>query len=235
MLAVRRDSDLDLARIAHHADAAGDRNAVLSIAEPARRACVLGRSTSRGREAVRARASLLRAAASGRDRGTAETPVARAHLTDQVDEVIDALRRAIACYRELGDRVNEGETLAKLSSVLWCPGRGEEARLMARQAVDLLEQLPPGRELRWLTPTSRSSYDWAGDSAGAWRAARRALDLAEQLDDRDALYEALRSIGWRELAKDPDHGLATIERAAATRGRARPRRSSSRTPISRAP
>jgi DNA-binding CsgD family transcriptional regulator len=94
------------------------------------------------------------------------------------------------------------------------PGASEEARLTARQAVDLLEQLPPGRELALAHANLSFVLDWAGDSAGAWQAARRALDLAERLDDRDALCEALRSIGWRELPKDPDHGLATIERAA---------------------
>ena len=69
------------------------------------------------------------------------------YLTDEPDEAIDALRRASACYRAIGDRLKEGETLASLGSILWCPGRGEEARRTAREAVELLEQLPPGREL----------------------------------------------------------------------------------------
>ena len=34
------------------------------------------------------------------------------YLTDEADEAIDALRRAAACYRAIGDRLKEGETLA---------------------------------------------------------------------------------------------------------------------------
>jgi hypothetical protein len=35
-------------------------------------------------------------------------------------------------YQVAATLFEEGETLAKLSSILWCPGRGEEARLTAR-------------------------------------------------------------------------------------------------------
>ena len=137
------------------------------------------------------------------------------YLTDEPDEAIDALRRAAACYRAIGDRLKEGETVARLGNILWCPGRGEEARRTAREAVDLLEQLPPGRELALAYASLSFVLATACDDAAAWRSASRALELAEALDDPDVLCHALSEMGWRELPRDPARGLATIERAAA--------------------
>ena len=118
-------------------------------------------------------------------------------------------------YRELGDRALEGEALATLANILWCPGRSEEARLTARQAVELLEQLPPGRELAMAYTNLSFLLVWIGDKSGAWHTAHQALDLAERLDDPDALCKALLTVAWRELPDDPDRGLATLDRAAA--------------------
>ena len=55
---------------------------------------------------------------------------------------------------------------------------------------------------------------WISDHGGAWRAARRALELAERLDDPEVYCRALFRVGWRELER-PGRGLATIETAAA--------------------
>jgi hypothetical protein len=56
-----------------------------------------------------------------------------------VDELVERERELAV--------LEAAETLAKLSSILWCPGRGEEARLTARQAVELLPGMPAGCEL----------------------------------------------------------------------------------------
>ena len=155
------------------------------------------------------------------------------YLTDQADEAIDALRRAVECYRELGDRFKEGETLAKLASILWCPGRGEEARLTARQAVDLLEQLPPGRELA-LAHASLSFVlcgpGRRGRMAGGMSGAR--TGGAARRPGR--LCKVLFAVGMAGAGEDPDRGLATIERAAAL-AEERGLESSSRTRISHEP
>jgi DNA-binding CsgD family transcriptional regulator/tetratricopeptide (TPR) repeat protein len=214
-LVARRDRDLNLARIAHHADAARDSEAVLTFAPAAG-----ARSASVGahREAAEHYARALRHSEELPRADVAELlkRLSReCYLTDQANEAIEALRRATTCYRELGDRTGEGETLAKLANILWCPGRGEEARLTARQAVDLLEQLPPGRELALAYSKVAFLQSRVMDSEGAWRAACRALELAERLDDPEILCDALFAVAWRELAKDPEGGLARIERAVA--------------------
>lgn len=74
----------------------------------------------------------------------------------------------MACYRKLDDRVKEGETLTKLSCILFCPGRGEEARFVARQAVDLLEELPAQRRLALAYSNLSFVLSWVPDNTGAW-------------------------------------------------------------------
>ena len=213
-LASREDSGLNLARLAHHADAAGDTEAVLAFAPAAgARASSLGAH----REAAEQYARALRYSEDLSPADRAELLKRRSHecyLTDEADQAIDAVRRAVDAYREAGDRAKEGETLSKLSSILWCPGRGEEARRIAREAVELLELLPRGRELA-LAYANLSFLLGAAADPGASEWARRALELAERVDDPDVLCEALFAVGWRELGKGAGRGLATIERAVA--------------------
>src|SRR5262249_35462613 len=93
-------------------------------------------------------------------------------------------------------------------------------RRTASEAVDLLERLPPGRELAYAYMIRSSVLATARDDAAAWRSACQALELAEALGDPDMFCQALWEVGWRQLSEDPARGLATLERAT-TLARAR--------------
>ena len=112
----------DHARLAHHADAAGDADAVLRFApEAARRASALGAH----RESAAQYARALRFAETLAQEERAELLEHRAYecmLTDQSDDAIDALRSAITIRSDLGDVRAEADALQLLSNVLWCPG-----------------------------------------------------------------------------------------------------------------
>jgi tetratricopeptide (TPR) repeat protein/GTPase SAR1 family protein len=216
-LRARGDISANLARIAHHADAAGDTEAVLECA-PA--AGAHASSVGAHREAAEQYARALRYAQELPPGERAELFKRRSrecYLTDQADEAIDALHKATDCYRELGDRAREGETLAKLSTILWCPGRGEEARQTGLEAVELLEQLPPGRELAFAYGNLAFLLAQAADFDGARQWARRALDRAERVDDPDAVCFALLLVGRLEMLADHDRGAATVHRARRPR------------------
>jgi DNA-binding CsgD family transcriptional regulator/tetratricopeptide (TPR) repeat protein len=197
-LAARSDADLGLARIAHHADEAGDRDAVLQFAPAAG-----ARASSVGahREAAEQYARALRYSQGLPPDELADLLERRSrecYLTDQADEAIDALRKATHCYRQIGDRVREGETLAKLSNILWCPGRAAEAQQTGVEAVSLLEQLPPGRELAWAY-SNLSFLRWtAGDEEGAQWWGTRAMELVERVDDPDVTCKVLLNSGGPE-------------------------------------
>src|SRR6266508_4389882 len=185
----------DLARLAHHAEAAGDANAVLEFASAAgARAASLGSA----REAAAQYARALRFADALGLEARGELLDRRAYacyVIGEFDEAIDAQQWAVDCHRQLGDQRREGDSLRSLSRLLRYVGRTEEAMEVARKALAVLERLPPGHELAMAYCNLSHLYMHLEntDETIAW--GTRALDLAENLDDAEALVYALTNIG----------------------------------------
>jgi DNA-binding CsgD family transcriptional regulator/tetratricopeptide (TPR) repeat protein len=205
--------DADPARVAHHAEAAGDASAVLRFAASAgARAASLGAH----REAAAQYARALRFADGLPSRERAELLDRRAHecfLTDQYDEAVEALQHALECYRKLGDRRAESNSLRALAQIRWCPGRTAEAKEAARQAVDVLDGFPPGRELALAYSGLATVYKDAEDREGTVTWATRALDLAQRLEDTEITVHALTNIGMAELLTGAREGREKLERS----------------------
>ena len=141
-LATRRS---DLARLAHHADAAGDTAAVLRYA-PA--AAEQASAAGAHREAAEQYARALRSATAlpaGDRAALLEAGSFEYYLTDRMDDALALLDQA-AERRATGDLRAAGLALTNLSRRLWCAGRGDEAEAATAEAVSLLERLPPGPE-----------------------------------------------------------------------------------------
>ncbi len=189
----------DLARLAHHAEAAGDANAVVEFASAAgARAASLGA----GREAAAQYARALRFSDGLGLEARGELLDRRAYacyVIGEFDEAIDAQQWAVDCHRQLGDQRREGDSLRSLSRLLRYVGRTEEAMEVARKALAVLERLPPGHELAMAYCNLSHLYMHLEntDETIAW--GTRALDLAEDLDDAEALVYALTNIGNVEL------------------------------------
>jgi DNA-binding CsgD family transcriptional regulator len=205
----------DHARLAHHAEAAGDADAVLRFApEAARRAAALDAH----RESAAQYARALRFAEKLTPQQRAELLERRSYacmLTDQTDAAIDTLQTAIGVRRELGDERGEGRALEQLSNVLWCPGRVVEARQAALQAVTLLERGAPGCELAMaccrMTQLCMDSEDVEG--AVSW--GTRALELADTLGETQIAVHALNSMGTARLLSGEAEGAEQLERSLA--------------------
>ena len=201
----------DLARLAHHAEAAGDAEAVLRFAPAAAdEAASLGAH----REAVVQYERALRfgdrlPAAERAD--LLERRARECYVTDEYDHGMAALEEALEIYRALSDKRKEGDVLRQLSILLWCPGRIEEGERAAESAVALLEDGTPGRELA-LAYGALAMYckdSRRTEEAIAW--GRRALELAEQLDDEQIAVHTLATIGLCEV--DYELLAQTVERA----------------------
>ena len=198
---------LDFARLAHHAEAAGDADAVVRFALPAAE-----RASSMGahREAAAQYGRVLRSGAGlplGQRADVLERRSQECYLTDQSDEAIAALEEALECHRALGDTLGEGRSLRRLAEILWCPGRTGESGQAAREAVAVLERLPASRELA-------KAYAWLARSVGeadGWEAgtrwAERGLQLAEDLGDNETAVSARRIVAFGL----PDGGLEAME------------------------
>jgi DNA-binding CsgD family transcriptional regulator/tetratricopeptide (TPR) repeat protein len=210
----------DLARLAHHAEASGDVDAVLEFAPAAaRRAASLGAH----REAAAQYARALRYAdrLSSTERGDLlERRSYECYVTDQLDEAIEALDRAAECHREVGDRLAEGRSLRERSELMWCPGRIGPAEQAGDQAVTVLGELPPGRELGLAYTSVATLRMQADDAQGAKLWAGRALELGERLDEVRIVAHALGNLGAVELMAGERRGLEKLERSLAMAERA---------------
>jgi ATP/maltotriose-dependent transcriptional regulator MalT len=206
---------LDLERLADHADAAGDVEALLRFAPAAAaHAAALGAH----REAAAQYARALRFGERLETRERAQMLERHAHacyLMDSYQAAIEALDDALACYRELGDSRAEGNALCALSSILWCPGTVVQAQEAGDRAVALLERLEPGPELGMAYGNLAMLAKDADDLDGAVRWGERALELAEALNHGELLVYALGSIGAAEALAGVPGGEAKLARAHA--------------------
>jgi DNA-binding CsgD family transcriptional regulator len=208
----------DLARLAHHADAAGDVDAVLRFARPAAdHAASLGSY----REAAAQYARALRYGdrlALPEQAELLERRSRACYLTDQNDAAIEALEAVVECRRRAGQQLEEGAALRSLSEILWCPGRVRESAQAAREAVTLLETLPPGPELARAYSNLAHVCTTAArfDEGAAWAA--RSLELAERFDATEIALEASTRLGGYELAENGPGRLERVIELARSRG-----------------
>jgi DNA-binding CsgD family transcriptional regulator len=203
----------DLARLAHHAEAAGDDASVLRFAPPAaEHASAVGAH----REAQEQYARALRFASEIPPEARAdllERFAYEGYMTDMREAAVEALDEALAIHRDRGDRLKEGDVLRKRSRLLVCIARVAEARTAAADAVAILEQSPAGHELArayaMFSHVSMLTDD--ADQTSAW--GRRAIELAESVGDNEALVSALNNVGVLELERGNRAGLEKLERS----------------------
>ncbi len=213
LAALESAAPADLARLAHHAEAAGDQEAVLRYAPAAgERAGALGAH----REAAAHFERALRYADELPPERRAELLERRSYecyLTNQIESAIDARRRALDEHRRSGDRLREGETHRWLSRLAWFEGDNVTAGKEAELAVELLEPLPPGRELAMAYSNVAQLAMLADDHSGAVVWGGRAIELAERLGDEDTLVHALNNVGTAEVRSGGGGGIAKLERS----------------------
>jgi DNA-binding CsgD family transcriptional regulator/tetratricopeptide (TPR) repeat protein len=203
----------DLAKLAHHAEAAEDGAAVLRYA-PA--AGDLAASLGAHREAAAQFARALRFS-EAESREVRASLLARrsyeCYLTDQIEEAVEARLAELDLWHAAGDALREGDAQRWLSRLYWFLGRNREADERAAQAVALLEPLPPGVELAmaYSNMAQLRMLDADADAAVAWGS--RAVELAERLGAIDVLAHALNNVGTAVAVVDAPAGRAKLEQS----------------------
>lgn len=132
-------------------------------------------------------------------------------VTVQFDEAITAQEQALRCYQELGVCRAQGAALAFLAQLHWQAGSLPEGLATAQRALDVLEGLP-GPELVAAYKMMSVLLLAAEDPALAMTWAKRAQDLAEQLDDPQSRISALQMVGWVEFFTGGHDGLDKLAR-----------------------
>ncbi|HET8595093.1 MAG TPA: AAA family ATPase [Intrasporangium sp.] len=169
----------DPARIAHHADAAGDSPVVL---EHAPVAAARASALAAHREAAAEYRRALRHAGSASE-------VVRAGLLHElaveltlIDEWPDAERAhedALALWQQLGDVRRQGDELWRVARLQGSP---DAARRKARHAVVLLEPLGSTEELAWAWAMAGAAAMQSGAHDEALAACQRAEAIADLLE-----------------------------------------------------
>jgi len=211
--ALRAVPGTDPARLAEHAEAAQDRDAVLDFAQQAARQAL---AVGARREAKAQYERALRWA----DR---LPPAERASLLEAfaweclavgaTQAGIDARRHAIALRAQLGEVARQAENLCRLTNLLINVGRHTDADEALRQAFDLLRPLPPCRELAYAWRTQAHLSMMRNDDDEAVRAGDEAIALAERFGDLETLISALNSQGAALTHVDFEAGCAKLERS----------------------
>ena len=214
-LAAGHGGRIDPARLAHHAEAANDREAVLRYAPvAAERAAKLGSH----REAAGQFARAIRHAQDLPPNERAELLERRSYecyLTDCIEHAVEARRLALVEHRAAHDRRREADTHRWLSRLAWFSGDNRTAEREAAIAVELLEPLAPGRELAMAYSNVAQLRMLASDFAGAKAWGEQAIALAEQLGETATLVHALNNVGSAALIGGDAAGRPMLERSLA--------------------
>jgi DNA-binding CsgD family transcriptional regulator len=209
----RADATSQLARRVHHAEQAGLVDAVVELAPQAAREAA---DASAHRDAAALYGLALRHAERLAPQALAAILEARAvecALIQSLDDAAAARERALELHRASGDRRAQAWNLSRLASLrITRP----EALDYAQQAIELLEQMLPGRELAWACADMAGVLTVRARATEALHWGRRALTLAEQVADPEALAYALNMCGSVELSlKYEEAALAKLERSLA--------------------
>lgn len=202
-----------LARLVHHATRAADGAAVQRHApEAARQAQQRG---AHHEAAAHWRTALQHASgASAAERASWLDAYAReCQLTDQLAEATTARQSLGEWHRQAADTLGEADNLSQLAMVHVLALRNTDADTASHRAIELLEPLPPSRQLagayrveaqlRMLNRDCEASVAWAN----------KAIALAEQFADHETLAAATSTLGTATMFIDCDAGCAHLRRA----------------------
>ncbi|MEP7200999.1 MAG: AAA family ATPase [Ilumatobacteraceae bacterium] len=209
-LQLLRTEGADPARLAHHAEATGDAEAVTEFA-PIAAAEAAGRGAHREAAAQYRRALRFAAHLDAERRAELlEQGGREVYLIDQFDEAIAWLSEAVELRHQTGDEIREGDALRRLSTVQRCGGRRIDAHANGEKAVGLLQRQPSGSELAAAYANVAMLAMNASQIETGLVAGQQALDLARRCGDRDVVVHALNTIGGLRLLVGDERGLADL-------------------------
>ena len=212
----------DLSRLAHHADEAGDPEAVLRYAPAAARAAAAA-SSHREAAAQYRRALKYADGLPARERAKLLDGYAEeALVTGRYEDSVEARSAALELYRELDDPLRTGETLSRLTNAYTRLGRNREAEEASRAAIEILETLPPGRELAWAYAVQAYARMLSRDNDAGVEWGRKAVEAARAAGDPEVEAYGLNMAGTSlVMAGHLEEGVRELELSLALAGAGR--------------
>lgn len=194
-----------LAQLVHHARYAEEGELVAKISpQAAREAVALGAHIEASR--------LYATAIEFTDKGDGhlvelyEQHAYECYLTNQIASAITSQRSALEIWRYKNLSLKIGDTLRFLSRLLWYHGTRDEAMSSALEAVTVLENDTPTRELALAYSNLAQLYMLAGYRKETLNWSQKAIDLATKFEDYEVLSHALNNLGTVLLMYDEPDG-----------------------------
>lgn len=208
-------AQVSLARLVHHAARAADPAAVSRLAPLAAR-----QAQQRGahKEAAAFFDTALEHADSLSDEARAELLDGKSYecyLTDRTADALAARLQSRPLWQATGNLLREGDALRWLSRLTWYNGQTAPAVEFAERAIEVLETLPPGRELAMAYSNRSQLHMLKGESAEAKDWGERAIAIASRLGNHAIESHALNNIGTAKLNEGDDSGRIELERSLA--------------------
>ena len=203
----------DVARLAHHAEPALDREAVLRWAPAAAKEAA---AAGAYREAAAQYARALRFAKDRPPDERAELLEGRSracYLADDQVEAIAVIHQAIVYRREAGSRAAEARDLSELTDYLLCRGLYTQAEEAVAEAARLMTDEPEAAATASVL-VSRAALLYDSDIAASVDLCRKAQELAVAYGDPTTAAVARVTIGSLEMRRDPALGRRLLEEAA---------------------
>ncbi len=189
----------NLARLAHHAEAINDRQAILEFAPLAGWwASELGAH----REAVAHYKTALQYAnvlSAEKRAELLDSYADECDLTENTAEAKRAQEEALNLWRELGQGEKEGRALRRLSEFAFTLIQKLEAEHYLVKAIAMLKELLPSKELAMTYSLKSRLHLYADQFDETIHWGSRAIELAERLGDLETLAHALTNIGMVEM------------------------------------
>lgn len=212
-LRARAAGEIAFARFVHHAARAADANIVLAYGpQAARQASQQGahREAERYYQAILPYQHQLPSEEQAR---LLDCLSFENYLTGQIDLAIKVREEAVDLWRQVEQLKQVGDDLRWLSRLYWFQGNKGMADRFAGEAIAALEPLQPGKELAMAYSNLSQLHMLAEENEAAIIWGKKALKLAETLQETDIIIHALTNIGTAELLSGDEGGRPKVERA----------------------
>jgi DNA-binding CsgD family transcriptional regulator/tetratricopeptide (TPR) repeat protein len=202
--------DLEPARLAHHAEGAGDAGATLRYAIAAARAASALRShrevVAQYERALRVATDLPLEQLADIEEGLAEALA----LGDDWERSVVHRERAVALRKSLGDPEALARNLRRYTNALWRLCRGQEADRVAAEMLELMRDAPDSLERGMALSYYGIIHE--PDPEQAEKLFAEACRISENLEEDSLTASALMGMGYQELRRGED-GLSTMVRS----------------------
>ncbi|HET7531070.1 MAG TPA: LuxR C-terminal-related transcriptional regulator, partial [Mycobacteriales bacterium] len=211
-LAALRETGADHARLAHHAEGAGDAAAVLEFAVLAGRAAA---ALSSHREAVAQFSRAHRFAARAETRVRADICDALAEAESMLDRWEESERHrleAVALWRTVDEPLRLGESLRLLSKAEWRLCKANADLTAGAEALAVLEPLGPTVELARALQNMSANLLGQGRIDESVEGFERAIAIGEELGDKAVMAAAINAMAQIKESRGED-GVPDMEHA----------------------